>query len=309
MVIFLPPLFWEWLEGTSVFRKWSLVLRGWMLRGARTFKAFENLSTLHQNEEPQTPKVMERSLLWEIPLVSEEEQLYDDRVDVSKSPPLLQPKPTKLNRILSCFFLVYLVINNLGDVQLKLFPKPDGGNIGELLRLDQQWVMYGPDVLPTTSFDLLVGEIEVDTAGGRGTEIKRVVLNDLLTSDWTQVTVFEGEDTYKRPWNPTNINSNMRWERLFVKVSQRSDMMDSVLFWFCKHIKGRTLRLRYQDPGQQYDDGRDVRSELVTVHKMVRAGWCSVEGEIINLWEMNKTIGFPQYKNERTRCYHQMACR
>lgn len=170
-------------------------------------------------------------------------------------------------------------------------------------------MMYGPDVLPSTSFDLLVGEIEVNSPNDGGKEMKRVVLNDLLTSDWTKVTVFEGDDKYKRPWNPTNINPNMRWERLFAKVSQRADMMDSVLFWFCKHIKGKRLRLRYQDHTLQYDDGTDVQSELVTVNKMVRAGWCSVSGEIIDLWEMDTTIGLPQYKNEKIRCYHQMACR
>lgn len=128
MVLFLPPFFWEKVEATRSFRKWSMWLRGWMVFGARTFKTFENLSTLYGAPTNQlnvdNMETTQRSLLWEIPLISEEEQQHSDRIEVNKSIGLLTPIPTKLNRVLSCFFLVYLMINNLGDVQLRLFPKP-----------------------------------------------------------------------------------------------------------------------------------------------------------------------------------------
>ena len=93
-----------------------------MVSGARTFKTFENLSALHG--DASSIETSERSLLWEIPLISQEEQQHGDQIEVTKSIGLLTPIPTKLNRVLSCFFLVYLVINNLGDVQLRLFSKP-----------------------------------------------------------------------------------------------------------------------------------------------------------------------------------------
>ena len=41
----------------------------------------------------------------------------------------------------SAFFLVYLVMLNLGDV--KLINKPDGGNIGEALRINQVGPVLG----------------------------------------------------------------------------------------------------------------------------------------------------------------------
>ena len=201
-------------------------------------------------------------------------------------------------------------MNNLGDVQLRLFPKPDGGNIGELLRIDQQWVMYGPDVVPHTEFDLLMGEIKYSYNDKSNTELKtkKIVLNDLLTSNWKSVTIFEGIKKYKRPFNPTNINPSMRWERLFVKIGgYTTKMMDSVLFWFCKHTNNRELILKYQNHSNKFDNGIPLKTEIVYIHKMTRAGWCRFQGEIIDLWKQNKTIKLPQYKNEKLRCYHQIS--
>ena len=316
MVLFIPSLFWDWLDQiiqrNQRLKSIQMKVRGALIYGARSFKMFERIGNRNMENDKKKIKDLEieetvNGVLWDIPIISDEEKDNIDMIQSSKDIGLLQPEPTKLNRYLSLFFLVYLFINNLGDVQLRLFPKPDGGNIGELLRIDQQWVMYGPDVTPSTSFQLLMGEIEI--IEGDKTYKKRIVLNDLLTSNWKQVTVFEGEKKYKRPWNPTNINPSMRWERLLVKSSTKSDMMNSILFWFCKHVKDRNLRLRYQNHEKRYDDQKEyVKMESVFVNKMLRGGWCNVHGDIIDLWKQNTSISLPQYQNEYTRCYNPVVC-
>eukprot|EP01084_Bolivina_argentea_P072878 132290_1 len=310
MVIFIPSSLWDLFEKLftkiHVLNNIKLKIHSLMLRAARTFKMFENIGNPNAGKNDKIVE-MEHSLLWDVPMISEHEKTNIDIINSSKDICLLQPIATKLNKYLSLFFLIYIFINNLGDVQLQLFPKPDGGNIGEILRIDQQWVMYGPDVSSYTSFDLLVGEIEINE--GSNKYIKKIVLNDLLTSNWKEVTVFEGKDKYKRLFNPTYINPDMRWERLFVKVNKKTDMMDSILFWFCKHIKERDLMLRYQNHERKYDYGNYIKQEKIKVNKMIRAGWCKVHGEIIDLWKQNTSIALPQYRNEMIRCFHQITCR
>ena len=321
MLLFIPSLFWDWfedqIESTPVLKGFKMKIRGWLISGARTFKLLD----LHQNPVKSTTDIemieTEHSLLWDIPIISDTEKSDISEIQSSKDIKLLPPKPTKLNMYLSIFFLIYLFINNLGDVQLRLFPKPDGGNIGELLRIDQQWIMYGPDVAPYTHFELLMGEIEINIgldkeSGDTKYKKKKIVLNDLLTTNWKQVTVFEGDKKYKRPWNPTNINPSMRWERLLSKVGGKpGQWKSSVLFWFCKHLKQTTLTLRYQDHTQKYDDQRisdKTKTEIVNVNRMTRAGWCTVRGEIIDQWKQNTSIRLPQYKNEDIRCFNPVVC-
>eukprot|EP01083_Nonionella_stella_P081104 223254_1 len=317
MVLFIPSCVWDMLESViqniSILNRCKLKVRALMIRTARSFKMFELVANPPSSDDnaksdKSEPEETKHSFLWDIPLVSEDEKKNIGNIRSSKDIVLLSPNPTVWNRCLSLFFLVYLFVNNLGDVQLRLFAKPDGGNIGEVLRIDQQWVMYGPDVTPRTSFDLLVGEIEI--TDGKEKVMKKVVLNDLLTSNWKKVTVFEGTKRYKRPLNPTNINPNMRWERLFVKMNTRGDMMRSVLFWFCKHMnmEQREIWLRYQNHENKYDDGIAIKQEIVKTNKMLKAGWCLVEGEIVDLWKQNASMPSPQYKNESIRCYRQITC-
>jgi len=331
MVLFLPSSFWDWLEAQVIDRyAWlktmKMTARSWMIKGARAFKMFENIANPEKFKRENAVKSddmheTQHLLLWDVPLISEREKLNTDHIESSKDIPLLAPMPTKLNKYLSLFFLVYLFVNNLGDVQLRLFPKPDGGNIGELLRIDQQWVMYGPDVSPYTSFELLIGEIHGESMGvvngsasgaDDGEQLqqrsRRIVLNDLLTSNWKKVTVFEGEKQYQRPWNPTNINPSMRWERFLEKTGRNGQMKDSVLFWFCKHVKERELVLRYQDHEKQYDRGESVKEERFMAQTMKRAGWCHVSGQIVDLWKQDSNSSFPQYRNEQVRCGHPVVC-
>merc|ERR1712228_55386 len=283
----------------------KLQIRGLMIGAARKFKLYEKVANNQKSDN--NVEEMQHSLLWDIPFISDAEKENIEMIESSKDIILLNPIPTKLNKYFSIFFLVYMIVNNLGDVQLRLINKPDGGNIGELLRIDQQWVMYGPDVDESVSFNLLIGEVDIKYKDKtRGT--KKIVLNDLLTSNWKKVTVFEGADKYKRPWNPTYLNPSMRWERLLIKVSKRTDMMDSVLFWFCRHIKGKDLALKYQNHDNQYDDGVPVKEEYVKVDAMMRAGWCTVRGDIVEIWKQNASMPMPQYENEDIRCFHQITC-
>jgi len=309
MILFLPSLFWDKFEAfiasVHYLNNAKLQIRGFLISAARRFRVYEQVGNRQSNNESM--QMMEHSMLWDIPLISAEESANISMIDSSKDILLLNPLPTQLNKYLSIFFLIYLFVNNFGDVQLRLLQKPDGGNIGELLRIDQQWVMYGPDVDENVSFNLLTGHALIaykDETMGKAD----IVLNDLLTSNWQKVTVFEGADKYKRPWNPMHLTPSMRWERLLVKASKKTDMRDSVLSWFCKHIKGKELVLRYQNHKKQYDDGLSIKEEYVTVEKMTHASWCTANGQIVNLWKQNTSLPMPQYQNEEIRCFHQIEC-
>mmetsp|Transcript_37306 Transcript_37306/g.61347 ORF Transcript_37306/g.61347 Transcript_37306/m.61347 type:complete len:89 (+) Transcript_37306:2-268(+) len=86
--------------------------------------------------------------------------------------------------------------------------------------------------------------------------------------------------------------------------------MNSILFWFCKHVKQQSLMLRHQNGENKYDDGTSVKQERFMPIKMKHARWCHLSGEVVDLWQQNATSNgyMPEYRNEQTRCYQPIVC-
>ena len=294
MILFIPSSFWEYVSRVKLTRL-KYIWRKIIFKAAKKLILIDELLNV-MYPKPKTSEYMEnkfkyKGYLWKI---------YPSSLRYNP-----QPKPTLLHKILSIFFLIYLIINNLGDVQLRLITKPDGGNIGEILRLDQQWVMYGPDVTESTEFDVIIGRILTNS-----NKEYSIVLNDIVYTFSKQVTIYFNEQSYKRPINPTYITKSMRWERLFQKSNNYPGIKRSIIQYFCKKLqyKDISLNIRYPNPNNKYDDGSTYKNEWIKVNKMIYGKWCVFNGKIVNMWRQNSTQNYPEYKDEYLFCYDQISC-
>ena len=66
----------------------------------------------------------------------------------------------KIRKVFSSFFVVYMAYNWCGE--RRWIAKHDNGDIGEFLRFNQNWLMYGPDVSRTTMATLITGKVQGD---------------------------------------------------------------------------------------------------------------------------------------------------
>ena len=64
----------------------------------------------------------------------------------------------KVRKLFSSFFLFYMAYNWCGE--RRWIAKHDNGDIGEFLRFNQNWLMYGPDVSRTTMATLITGKVQ-----------------------------------------------------------------------------------------------------------------------------------------------------
>jgi len=88
--------------------------------------------------------------------------------------------------VLSCFFLFYMVYNWCGE--RNWIAKHDGGDIGEFLRYNQNWLMYGPDVSTSSLVTLITGKIQDSQDSNNATDTSKErridILKAIRTRDW-----------------------------------------------------------------------------------------------------------------------------
>lgn len=94
----------------------------------------------------------------------------------------------KVRKVFSSFFLFYMVYNFCGE--RRWIAKHDNGDIGEFLRFNQNWLMYGPDVSRTTMATLITGkvqqsEIQSNNSTDSNLEPRRLdILKAVRDNDW-----------------------------------------------------------------------------------------------------------------------------
>jgi len=94
----------------------------------------------------------------------------------------------KTRKLFASFFLFYMVYNWCGE--RRWIAKHDHGDIGEFLRFNQNWLMYGPDVSRTTMATLITGKVkESRTQNDNSTDSKLEprrldILRAIRDNDW-----------------------------------------------------------------------------------------------------------------------------
>lgn len=107
------------------------------------------------------------------------------------------------------FLLIYMIYNFCGERQW--IPKHDSGDLGELLRFSQYWVMFGSP--PTTSVHMiLIGTVDGEQVDVwewiRSRRMSTMNLAERRAQIWT---------------NMTHVYPSPRWERIFDQWGQRRD--------------------------------------------------------------------------------------
>ena len=132
------------------------------------------------------------------------------------------------------FLLIYMIYNFCGE--RRWIAKHDGGDIGELLRFSQYWVMFGSP--PTTSVHMiLTGTVDGEQVDVwewiRSHHMTAMNLEERLTQMWT---------------NMTHVYPSPRWERIFDQWGQRRDTRRGQYFLvqLCKISPFQDLTLVWQ---------------------------------------------------------------
>jgi hypothetical protein len=129
--------------------------------------------------------------------------------------------PSVILRIWSGFFLCYIIMLNLGD--LDLVTKPDNGDIGEALRINQMWVMFSPDPPPTSGWVVAEGTLSDGTSIDMLHAIKNSFHPDLSHHQ---------PASYEPPATPAYVYRTFRWQKYFSEVAQNNDINR---LWYITH--------------------------------------------------------------------------
>ena len=115
-----------------------------------------------------------------------------DRLQSLEEPPMSKAQDSignkslggKVRNLLSSFFLFYMAYNWCGE--RRWIAKHDNGDIGEFLRFNQNWLMYGPDVSRTTMATLITGKVQQsEPQRNNSTDSRRLdILKAIRDNDW-----------------------------------------------------------------------------------------------------------------------------
>uniref|UniRef100_A0A7S4HU90 HTTM domain-containing protein n=1 Tax=Odontella aurita TaxID=265563 RepID=A0A7S4HU90_9STRA len=128
----------------------------------------------------------------------------------------------KVRKCISAFFLFYMLYNAGGNYGI--IAKHDDGDIGEFLRFNQWWVMYGPNVGTVDKVGMMIGVIDPPIEGmndeGGMTNTQAVQRVDLMkairTNDWSSASILDETEYAKMrqelPGNMASRFPSWRWE-------------------------------------------------------------------------------------------------
>lgn len=124
--------------------------------------------------------------------------------------------------VLACALLAYIAMLWCGERQWLV--KPDNGDVGEALRIGQNWVMFGPEPPVDTHTWRITGGMVIDPLLDHTSTIVVDVLEAIKAGRWhgdgVEVTVEAAEAAARAPTGQSYRFVNMRWERVFFVWAQ-----------------------------------------------------------------------------------------
>jgi hypothetical protein len=255
-------------------------------------------------------------------------------------------KPRILNEFLALFFAAYAVMNCFGNNPWKLWSKPDGGNIGEVLRLTQHWNMFA-DMRYNAQYDYVVADVELEivedyrargefhakndafdarnaasrTVGRQGSA--QILYNDLQTSGYKKASWYKRQ-TFLKHENPTYAWKSARWEKAIKKSLKKDDRIESMLKYLCREIDWYAKRehvFELNGDRQRHNTKRKVpefvrqtlgspsnNTALVKLKKVTKVSMCTFWGAQMRL-EKQLEKGLPRsFETEWLGCRHVVDC-
>ena len=256
---------------------------------------------------------------------------------------------TSTNQLIALFFIVYNILNNLGDPGIELIPKWDKGRIGEALRINQNWCEYH-GLTDYTSYHFMVANIDFEpSSNGNANAIAiginsqnnnnrnnnknnennnfnaNVVLNELLTSHYKHMQIYDGNEKYVerhangRPISPAGIVSqNMKYEKFWHRVykHKHTKVRESAYNYYCNLINnyytkkngGIEIDLRRYNRSEDGSVDKIVESQMIYIDKINSIEWCTYRSKIVNLWEQEGWQWIPKYTDDKVQCSYTYYC-
>mmetsp|Transcript_4742 Transcript_4742/g.6985 ORF Transcript_4742/g.6985 Transcript_4742/m.6985 type:complete len:375 (+) Transcript_4742:922-2046(+) len=194
--------------------------------------------------------------------------------------------PSRINMVVSRFFLYYMIFNFAGEhVNILLL---DDGNIGEFFQFSQHWIMYGPNPSTTAVTALVTGCLVADNVGtGNDSPVahnstcapakERIDLfRAIRERNWNVhdgddgVPIFVSEEAYQyrkfreMPSALTWEFPSFRWERAFHKFAgkypgyRENNRMERLADALCHHGNSAILRQRPKSTDRSHGDERII---------------------------------------------------
>eukprot|EP01084_Bolivina_argentea_P213814 363035_1 len=197
-------------------------------------------------------------------------------------------KISLLNKMISTFFFIYLIFQNLSySGTLSLFKLVDNRQIENYLGIDQKWRMFGPDVDDIASYDIIYLNLEINNTQ------KHIDLMKLIDTNWNNTDILQLDTEFINEFiglykpTPAYHKKYIKWTKYFSQIGQIG--RQSTAKYFCSK-----LHKYYYNYKQKHFYINNMNDMIYNINDAMimktQVGFCKWRAKKVNMWHRNGSI-------------------